>query len=40
MLLVLSVLAPVAAAAPPIPVIEEEIHYYREVTGTTAEEAS
>jgi hypothetical protein len=39
-LLAVFILAPVAAAAPAIPVIDEEIHYYREVTGTSAEEVS
>lgn len=37
-LLAVFVLAPAAAAAPVMPITDEEIHHYREVTGTFSEE--
>jgi len=37
-LLAVFVPAPAAAAAPVMPVIDEEIHHYREVTGTSSED--
>ncbi|BBO78361.1 hypothetical protein DSCW_57780 [Desulfosarcina widdelii] len=37
-LLAVFVLVPIAAAAPAMPMTDEEIHHYREVTGTTSEE--